>query len=251
MAVVATKVDAAQDPERIGSSRAEAGCGSLVTCGSSLVDGRWLIVDGRWDWGRNARGIFLIRLRVRRIGFVVKFLIFELGVLELQRAAELGAEAGLVPVEAFEGARIVAEVLVGDGGADGGAAGFELFVDLGLLATHLEIHEGGLEGDDAVEAPAGGGQVIDEVELGAGLWLVIGEVLFAKGVELLLGLALDEELAGGESVGEAGGAGAGASLGGDGSVGLGAVGAGGIDASLGRHGGSLGRVCGHRDSRRA
>jgi len=38
---------------------------------------------------------------------MVKFLILELGVQELHGAAELGAEAGLVAVEAFEAAGIV------------------------------------------------------------------------------------------------------------------------------------------------
>ena len=120
-------------------------------------------------------------------GFIMQFLIFGLGVEEFDGAAELGTEAGFVAVEAFEGAGIVAEVLVGDGGADVWAATFELFVDLGLLAVHLELHEGAVEGDDTVEAPAGGDQVIDEVELGAGLGLVMGEVFFAEGVVLLGG----------------------------------------------------------------
>ena len=154
-------------------------------------------------------------------------------------------------VEALEGAGIVAEMLIGDGGADGGAGGFELRVDLGFLASHLDVHEGGLEAQDAVEAPAGGGQLADEVELGAGLGPVIVQVFFAKGVELLLRFAFDEDLVGGESMGEAGGVRASASHRGDGSAGLGAVGARGIDASLGRHGGSFRRRCGHRDLRRA
>ena len=148
-------------------------------------------------------------------------------------------------LEAFEAAGIVAEVLVGDGGADVWAQALVLLVDLGLLADNLELHEGVLEGDDAVEAPAGGDQVIDEVEAGAGLGLVLVEVFFAQGVELLLGFAFEEDLVGGESVGEAGGAGAGEAVGGDGSAGFGAVGAGGLDAFLGGHGGSFRRrACG-------
>ncbi len=170
---------------------------------------------------------------------MVKFLIFELGGEELPGAVVLGAEAGLVAVEAFEAVGVVAEMLIGDGGADVSAAALELPVDFGLLAQDLDIHEGALEGDDAVKAPAGGDQLIDEVELGAGLGLVIGEVFFAKGVELFLRFVADEEIVGGKSVGEAGEAGAGASLGGDGAVGLGAVGAGGIYAFLGGHGGLL------------
>ena len=182
---------------------------------------------------------------------MVKFLIFGRGVQEFHGAAELGAEPGLVAVEAFEAAAIVYQMLVGDGGAGLAVADVVLFADLGFLASDLVIHKGGLEGQDAVVAPAGGDQLIDEVEPGAGLGLVLGEVFFAKGVELLLRFAFVEELVRGESVGEAGGAGAGASLGGDGSAGFGAVGAGGIDAFLGGHGGSLERGFGHRDLRRA
>jgi hypothetical protein len=132
------------------------------------------------------------------------------------RLGQSGAEAGLGAVEAFESAGIGAEMLTGDGGAGFAAAGLGLCVDLGLLARHLEIHEGGLEGWDAVEAPADGGRLIDEVGPGAALGMVRGC----------------------ESTGEAGGARAGASLGGDGAAGFGAEGARGIDASLGGHGGS-------------
>ena len=113
---------------------------------------------------------------------MVKFLILGRGVEEFQGAAEFGAEAGFVAVEAFEGGAIVCQMLVGDGGLGVCAAGFELFFDLGFLATQLEIQEGGLEGDDTVEAPAGGYQVIDQVEAGAGLGLVLGQVFFAQGV---------------------------------------------------------------------
>jgi len=68
---------------------------------------------------------------------MVKFLIFELGVQELQGAAELGAEAGFVAVEAFEAAGIVAEMLIGDGGAGFCVADLELSADLGFLASDL------------------------------------------------------------------------------------------------------------------
>ena len=199
------------------------------------------MVDGRWWSG----GILITVIGFCVAGFVVKFLILGLGVQEFQSAAELGAEAGLVAVEAFEAAGIVYQVLIGDGGTGLGIADLELPADLGFLARDLVIHEGGLEGEDAVVAPAGGDQLIDEVEAGAGLGLVLGQVFFAKGVELLLGFAFDEELIGGEAVGERGGAGAGATLGGDGAVGLGAVGARGIDAFWGGHGAPGGRLdCG-------
>ena len=172
------------------------------------------------------------------VGFIMQFLIVSLGVEEFQGAAKLGAEAGFVAVEAFEGAAIVYPMLVGDAGLGLVVADLEHGADFGLLANHLVTHEGGLEGDDEVEAPAGGGQLIDEVEAEAGLRLVLGQVFFAQGVELLFGFVCEDDLAGGESVGGAGGAGAGASLGGGGSAGFSAVGAGGIDAFLGGHGAS-------------
>src|SRR6202142_3287188 len=134
------------------------------------------------------------------------------GVEEFQGAAGLGAEAGCVAVEAFEGAAIVYQVLVGDGGLGLGAADLEHGADFGLLSNHLVLHEHGLEDQDAVEAPAGDDELIDEVEAGAGLGLVLGEVFFAHGVEILLGFVFEDDQVGGESVGEAGGAGAGASL---------------------------------------
>jgi len=198
--------------------------------------------------GWRGHGGVLILISARGLcvaGFMVKSLIFELGVEEFHGAAELGAEAGFVAVEALEGSAIVYQVLVGEGGLGLVAADLEDGADFGLLANHLIVHEGGLEGDDAVEAPAGDDQLIDEVEAGAGLGLVIGEVFFAEGGELLLGLVGEGDLFGGESVGEAGGAGAGASLGGDGSAGFGAVGARGILRFWVDMGGSLRRRCGH------
>jgi hypothetical protein len=48
---------------------------------------------------------------------MVKFLILGRSVQDLERAAELGAEAGFVAVEALEAAAIVYQMLVGDGGA--------------------------------------------------------------------------------------------------------------------------------------
>jgi len=173
---------------------------------------------------------------VRGTGFLVKFPIFQQRGEELESPAAFGAEAGLVAVEALEGAGFVAEGLVGDDDAGFGGADFELFEDLGFLAVHFVVDEGGLEGQDAVEAPADGDELIDEVALGTGLGLIFGQVVFAKGVEFLLGFVSQDEPAGGESVGEAGGVGAGAALGGDGSAGFCAVGARRIDASLGRHG---------------
>src|ERR1700690_385963 len=162
------------------------------------------------------------------------------GVEEFQGAAGLGAEAGCVAVEAFEGAAIVYQVLVGDGGLGLGAADLEHGANFGLLANHLVLHEDGLEDQDAVEAPAGDDQLIDEVEAGGGLGLVLGEVLF-HGVEVLSGFGFEDDQVGGEAVGEAGAAGAGAAFWGGGGAGFGAVCAGGIDAFLAGHGGSLER----------
>jgi hypothetical protein len=76
------------------------------------------MVLGGWDWRGFLGGRILIRVRGLCVaGFMVKFLIFGRGVQDLQSPAELGAEAGFVAVEALEGAAIVYQMLVGDGGA--------------------------------------------------------------------------------------------------------------------------------------
>jgi hypothetical protein len=75
---------------------------------------------------------------------MVKFLIFGRGVQLLHCAAELGAEAGLVAVEAFEGAAFLYQVLIGDGGAGLAVADVVLSADLGFLVMDLAIDEGGL-----------------------------------------------------------------------------------------------------------
>ena len=66
------------------------------------------MADGRW---RGFGGVpILIRARGLCVaGFMVKFLIFELGAQESYLAAEPGAETGFVVAEAFEGAGVVAE----------------------------------------------------------------------------------------------------------------------------------------------
>jgi hypothetical protein len=67
--------------------------------------GGWWMAVGRW-W-RFGGAPILIKVRGFCVaGFMVKFLIFELGGEELEGAAELGAEAGLVAVEAFEAVRV-------------------------------------------------------------------------------------------------------------------------------------------------
>src|ERR1035441_5154 len=80
--------------------------------GGAIRGGRWPMVDGGW-WGFGGGTILMIIRWFCAIGFIMQFLIFELGVEDLQRAAEFGAEAGLVAVEAFEAARIVYQMQMG------------------------------------------------------------------------------------------------------------------------------------------
>jgi hypothetical protein len=138
-------------------------------------------------------------------------------------------EAGVVAIEVGEGAGFVAEGAEGEGE-------FEFLPDAGFLAGDFGIVEVDFEGPEAVQAPAGGGEQVDECELEGGFGLEFGEVEFAKGTEFVRRLVREDDLAGGEAVGERRGLAAGESFGGLGSAGAGAVGARGIDAALRGHG---------------
>jgi hypothetical protein len=164
----------------------------------------------------------------------VQFPIFLPGVQHFHDFVANAAEAGLVAAEAGEDAGSVIEGAVGEGVADVRAAGFEL-LEVGFAADDFDFEEGGLVGPDAVEAPAGGDELFDEVGFVGIAGLEVEQVHVAEGEEVVLGLVVEEDATGGESMGDAGGVGAGAALGGDGTAGFGAIGAGRIDASLGRH----------------
>ena len=187
-------------------------------------------------------------------GFLVQFPIFLQSVQHFHDFVANAAEAGLVAAEAGEDAGFVVEGAEGEGVADVYAAGFELVFDVGFAAADFDLEEGGLVGPDAVEAPAGGDELFHQVGFEGIAGLELDEVEVAEGAEVVLGLIFEEDAAGGESMGDAGGVGAGAALGGDGTAGFGAIGAGRIDASLGRHGGPPGsgahlRVAGMRVAR--
>lgn len=143
---------------------------------------------------------------------------------------------GVVTVEVGEGAGFVAEGAEGEGSA---ACGVVFLADFGFLARHFVVEEGGLGGEEAEPAPAGGDKQIDEPAVDGGCRLELVEIGLAEGAEVVLGLVWQDDLAGAEAVGDGGGPAAGESLGGFGTAGAGAVGAGRIDTALGRHLGSL------------
>ena len=67
----------------------------------------WSMVDGRWSMAKAGRFAGRILIKGRwfcAVGFIMQLLMLELGAEELQGAAEVGAEAGLVAVEALEAA---------------------------------------------------------------------------------------------------------------------------------------------------
>jgi hypothetical protein len=134
-------------------------------------------------------------------------------------------EADGVAIEVGEGVRFVAE------GAEG-CGHFEILADAGYLAGDCGIQEVGLDGPEAIEAPAGGGEEGDEVNLANGAGPEVGEVGVAKGAILFLGFTRKNDLAGGEAVGEGRGLAAGESFRGLGPTGASAIGARRIDAAF-------------------
>jgi hypothetical protein len=137
-------------------------------------------------------------------------------------------EVSLVPIEDGEDAGIVAQGAEGEGG-------FEILAGAGLLAGDFGIEEIDLQGPEAEQAPAGGGEAVDEGEVAGGLGRELEEVALAEGAEFVLGLVGEDDSAGGEAVGEGGGLAAGAACGCDGTARACSVGAGRSDAALRRH----------------
>jgi Methyltransferase domain len=184
---------------------------------------------------RGRGGVFICGIRTLLHYFF--FSLFAPGFEQFQEFVADAAEVGLVAAEGLKDAGFVAEGAVGDGDAGCGVAGFDI-----LVALHFEIEEGGFEGDGAVEAPAGGGELVDEVDVEAGFGPELEDVGFAEGAELAHGLVAEDGAAGGEAVGEGGGLAAGEAFGGDGSAGAGSVGARGGDAARRRHSWNQGKA---------
>lgn len=91
------------------------------------------------------------------------------------------AEAGLVAAEAGKGTGLVVEGAKGEGSADFVAAGAELLFNLGFAAADFDFEESGLEGPNAVQAPARGDQLFDEVGFKRVARLKVGKVEVAEG----------------------------------------------------------------------
>jgi hypothetical protein len=168
-------------------------------------------------------------------GFVFAIFRFAAALEGDEQALAGAAETAFVAAEGGEGAGVVAEGAEGDGGADLVVDDVVILFDLRLLVGHFEVDEGGLDGPDAIEAPAGVDQLVDEVEVVAVFGLVLGEVAVAQAGEVLFGLAGEDDFARSEAVSEGVHGGAGAAFRGDGALREGAVGARRIEFSLGRH----------------
>ncbi len=165
------------------------------------------------------------------IGFLLQifFFAFAEAAEGFESAVDGSGEADFVAVEQGEGWGVVAEGFEGEGGASGFVNEFELLIDTGALPGRFEIEEGGFEGPDALEAPAGDDDLVDQV----GLELVgrdeLVDVGLAEAFESLSGFVLEDDDAGAESVGDGVAGRPGASFGCFGPAGLGSIGAGGLD----------------------
>jgi len=184
---------------------------------------------GRRGWAAR----FLLGL-----GTLLHFSVFGLfppGFQELEGSVADALEVGLVAGEAGEDGGRLPEGAEGEGAAGGGVVGFELFGNVAFAAADFDFEEVEFEGFGAHEAPAGGGELFEEVEVEGGFGPEVEEVHLTKGAEFVEGFVFEDDLAGGEAVGDGSGPAAGEALGGLGTVGTGAVGAGRIDAALGGH----------------
>ncbi|HEY1206678.1 MAG: hypothetical protein ABSH46_09245 [Bryobacteraceae bacterium] len=157
------------------------------------------------------------------------------GFQEFQGGVVGALEVGLVAVKAGKDAGLVVEGAECECGAGCGVIAFGFIAAVAFSAADFDFDEGGLDGFGADEAPACGDESIDEEDIDQGRGPEVEEVDFAEGAEVVFGFVFEDDLAGGEAVGDGGGGAAGEALGGDGSAGPGAVGARGIDATLGRH----------------
>ena len=166
--------------------------------------------------------IYGIRLNVHFFYFAI----FAAGLETLEEPVVGAANTAFVAVEDAEGSGVVAEGLEGQRAAGFDIADRELLFDGGLLVVEFEVEQGGLDGGDAQESPAGGDEFIELVEVGASLRLEIDDVGLAEGAELLFGLVSEDGTARVEAVGDVGGVGKGPALGGFGPVRERAVGAG-------------------------
>jgi hypothetical protein len=143
----------------------------------------------------------------------------------LEDAVAGAAEVGRVAIEDDEDAGIVTEGAEREGGLGFVGTDGKVLLYLWPLAEHFEVEEGGFDGPDAIEAPAGGDQFVDEIGLDevAGLELDVPGLL--EGLEAVLGFAGEDDAGSGEAVGHRAERGAGAAFGCDRSVRLGAIGA--------------------------
>ncbi|HEY4365454.1 MAG TPA: hypothetical protein VGN17_31120 [Bryobacteraceae bacterium] len=114
---------------------------------------------------------------------------------------ELAEVGGLEAMKEGEGARVVGEVLEGDGGDDGSSG--EGRVGFGL-AGHFELEAGGFDAPEAEESPAGGDHDLDQEGFGGVSGLELEEEGGGEVVEAVGGLAVEEDGGGEGGVGGGG-----------------------------------------------
>jgi hypothetical protein len=183
----------------------------------------WIVAGGGLRYGRQRD-----RQRFRCAGFVLHFFIS--AALLLQAAKVLdgmfvgAAEPGFVAREQSKAA-----VLRSQGGeglclARGFVEGDELAAEAFRLAVHLGIEHGGLDGPEAAETPAGGGDFVDQLHFEFILGLEAADAAVEQLIENLGRFVLqDEHFGRSQSVTEGVLGGAVLALEGAGSVGAAAV----------------------------
>jgi len=146
-----------------------------------------------------------------------------------EQAQVFSLQASLIAVEETERTVRAGQGLEGDGETVGVGNVLVFFIDPGGLVVHFLLEQGGFDGGVAGQPPVGGGDLMHEVGFGFALRAEMVEVGAEVGLVIGFGLGVEDDGAGGESVGERVAGGGELALGGFRAVGLGAVGAGGSD----------------------
>lgn len=149
--------------------------------------------------------------------------------LQLFEGAVIGSREGaFVADHEGEAGTGVGKVLEDPGEARGIGDVVVGIVDLLFALDQLQLEEGSLQGEDAVEAPARGGHGFDRVRFDEGGGLELIEISMEESFEFRFGFAGDDDGFGAEAVTQGVARGSGFAFGGDGAAGFGAVGSGGL-----------------------
>lgn len=187
---------------------------------------------GRGPGGPPHTGVSVLGISVVLQNFVLEFAV---GMEGCQGAVGVAAVAGFVAVEQGENFGVVGERPEGEIEARVAVDAVVVLLHFVLLVDHFDVERGGLDREDAFEAPASGDQLLDQAEFDLVAGFEGGQVGVAHRLEFLFGFIGEDEIAGVEAMRDGVCGRAGDSFRGLAAFGEGSVGARGALLSFGRH----------------